>query len=270
MPTITPPPSDHDVQQSVDRVAAELFDQLRERPRHPLRRRVLLGIGGFTVAGLLVGGGGAIAGVWHLPGEPTDAVLTEWVSADGTGSAVLDLGRAPEGSTWLSVRFTCLSAGEFSVDLGGDTSMGTTCSAADVPLSSSDSPTFALESDDPELSVGASEGAAWKLDYRFVDRQYIPWKVNANGETYGVPNENGIPDLEAVTDFEGHIAYIRSSEQRDLIADLPDNATQAEVDQYNREHADDVISIPAYESDGVTVVGTWSGGQDGVSLHLFE
>lgn len=248
MSTITPPPSDLDVQQSVDRVAAELFDRLRERQRHPLRRRrVLLGIGGLTLAGLLVGGGGAIAGVWHLPGTPTDAVLSDWRTADGSGSRSVALAATPEGSTWLSLRLTCLSAGDFRVDLGGAESVGMTCSASEAPRTTSGEPTFALQPSDGELTVVADDGATWRLEYRYVDRDYLPWKLNANGETYGVANETGRPDLEAVQDGEGHVAYVRME-------------TLAEGDG----------TTPAYSSDGVTVIGEWVVGGDDAGLHLFD
>ena len=269
MSTITPPPSDVEVQRSVDRVGEELFERLRERPRHPLRRRVLLGIGGFTLAGALVGGGGAMAGVWHLPGEATDAVLSEWRTVAGTGSRDVDLGAAPEGSTWLSVRITCVDEGEIYTELGGD-GLSMACGAGDVGLETSGSPTFALDSGSEQLAVTAAEGVEWKLAYRFVDREFTPWKTNANGETYGVLNENGAPDLEAVGDSEGHVAYIRGTERQAQLEFPPSDATPAELDAFNLEHADDVTTIPAYKSDGVTIIGEWVTGGDDGGLRLFD
>lgn len=273
MTTITPPPSDSDVRESVDRVGARLFVRLRKRQRHPRRRRVLLGIGGFTLAAVLVGGGGAVAGVWHLPGQPIDAVTSGWTTIEGTGPTVVDLGTAPAGSTWLSLRFSCQSAGHLELTLGGGTSVGTDCTAAMAAddWSSSGSPTFALEPGDPELTVTADPGMRWSTDYRFLARQWSPWKTNARGQTYGVSNELGDPDLRAVEDLDGNIAYIESKVDREWPSDAPTNgSSQAEYDAYNAKHANDVRSIPAYESDGVTVIGEWVTGTDDAGLKLFD
>jgi len=61
--------------------------------------------------------------------------------------------------------------------------------------------------------------------------------MNANGQTYGVPNERGIPDLEAVYASNCEIGYV-----------------------YRTDPRSEGHSIPVYESDGETVIGEfWIG-----------
>lgn len=58
--------------------------------------------------------------------------------------------------------------------------------------------------------------------------------MNARGESYGVPNDNGIPDLVSAQATNGEIGYTRESEQRAF-----------EGEGY----------IRVYEADGETVIG---------------
>ncbi len=70
--------------------------------------------------------------------------------------------------------------------------------------------------------------------------------VNANGETYGSPINDQVPDLILTKAEGGKIGYVRVSElefARNLRASNPD--------------PNEVIDIDVYESDGVTVIGNF-------------
>jgi len=74
----------------------------------------------------------------------------------------------------------------------------------------------------------------------------VEFAVNANGETYGSPINDRVPDLILTRAEGGKIGYVRVSElefARNLRSSTPDP---------NR-----VFDIEVYESDGVTVIGNF-------------
>jgi hypothetical protein len=46
--------------------------------------------------------------------------------------------------------------------------------------------------------IRAVDGERWRLTAAYAQVHTSPWAVNANGQTYGVANDNGTPDLPAV------------------------------------------------------------------------
>jgi hypothetical protein len=74
----------------------------------------------------------------------------------------------------------------------------------------------------------------------------VEFAVNANGETYGSPVNDQVPDLILTKAEGGKIGYVRVSElefARNLRSSNPD--------------PNEVIDIDVYESDGVTVIGNF-------------
>jgi hypothetical protein len=89
-----------------------------------------------------------------------------------------------------------------------------------------------------------------------VNQVITSWGTNAKGETYGVQNENGTPDLIAVVIDHGTThGYIEASEEN--CADGGDVRSPAEALEWDKVSQRRNISIPVYESDGTTVIGTF-------------
>ena len=91
------------------------------------------------------------------------------------------------------------------------------------------------------ITITADPGTEWSVTAQYASRSTTPWEVNANGQTYGVPNENGVPDLSAAQATNGKQGYILDKEL--LTMDHPG-------------------FINVYESDGSTVIGKFPIGQD--------
>lgn len=101
-----------------------------------------------------------------------DVALAPPVPASGTGTRVIDLGPAPEGTTFIRVKFNCLSAGTFEMQDGSHLS----CSAADVRrqqqllgqpshyLSQFRLPFTGLES----VEVKTQSNARWSLEADYI------------------------------------------------------------------------------------------------------
>ena len=221
--------------------------RVRRRWRWRLRAGVFVGL-------TLVGGGVALAaGVFSLPGAPIDTPLGNLVTAARTGTATIDLGPPPAGATDLSLTLTCLSVGTFDFPNGSSVS----CSAADIgqpPVARQASEVVPLNPGVDSVTIETSASATWTLQAQYVNRVTTHWRINASGQTYGVQNQNGTPDLMAVVVDQGKTqGYIEASELNCASGgDVKSPAQALAWDTQNRN-----ISIPVYESDGTTVIGTF-------------
>lgn len=206
---------------------------------------IVVGLG----LGLSVGGGVALAqGVFSRapqPGSPSEARLAAPVVATRTGTATIYLGRAPHKANAISLTLTGLSVGTFHFP--GTASMG--CSRSDIrhpgPEGCQSGEVIPLEAGQRTVTITTSAGASWRLRATYVHQVITVWKVNADGQTYGVPNKNGFPDLVAV-DQGGQSGYVKSSEL---------NCPQAVPGED--------FSLPIYKSDGTTRIGTFIVGVQG-------
>ena len=213
-------------------------------------RRVGAGIAvasGLAVAALVTGGAIYVAG---FPGE--ESTVSTWpattLTESGTGPSTMHLGPAPDGATHIRVILTCgsgyelASQGEdkYHIDMSDELGIldgdgeGTfiDCAYAERDHIKVDLSDFG---DDGLVTIQAPTGAGWSATAIYVRIIASDWGVNANGDTYGVPNSVGVPDLHAAQATNGKIGYIYDD---DLWCAAP-NAT----------------SIPVYESDGETVIG---------------
>ncbi|MGC2486338.1 MAG: hypothetical protein WA359_08860 [Acidimicrobiales bacterium] len=214
-----------------------------------------LGVGMF--AGLaLVGGGVALAsGVFSPPGAPADTQLGSIVSASRTGTATIDLGPAPATANALSLELTCRSVGTFTFPNGSSES----CDAADMkspPVNRTASEVVPLGTGVDSVTITTAAGDSWSLQAAYENQVPTSWGINAAGETYGVQNQQGTPDLIAVVADEGNLhGYVKASELN--CATREDVRTPAEALKWDKVSKHRNITIPIYESDGTTVVGTF-------------
>lgn len=75
----------------------------------------------------------------------------------------------------------------------------------------------------------------------------VEFAVNENGETYGSPINDRVPNLILIRAEGGAIGYVRVSE-----LDLARNARRSTLDP------NAVFTIDVYKSDGVTTVGVFN------------
>jgi len=230
-----------------------LVATVEDTPRVRRRWRWRLGPGIFAGLTLVAGGVALAAGVFSPPGAPTDTSLGAAVTATRSGSATIDLGPRPAGATDVSLTLTCLTPGTFDFPNGSSVS----CSAADLS-----NPTVAPQASEvvplspgmDTVTIDTSANASWTLRALYVNRATTPWGINASGQTYGVANQNGTPDLIAVVIDQGKTqGYVEASELNCASGgDVQSIAQALAWDKQNRN-----ISIPVYESDGTTIIGTF-------------
>jgi hypothetical protein len=196
--------------------------------------------------------------VFSPPGAPIDTPLGGAVTATRTGSATIDIGTPPAGATDLSLTFTCLTAGTFDFPDGSSA----ICGAADLvrpPIYRTSSEIVPLTPGVDTVTITTSANASWTLQAMYVNQVTTPWGINANGKTYGVHNQSGTPDLIAVIINQGSTnGYVEASELN--CAGGGDVTSPAEALAWDKASQNRNVSIPVYESDGVTVVGTFTVG----------
>ena len=190
------------------------------------------------------------AAVAGPPGADKVVELSDPHTHDGTGTETVALGAPPTGATAVQTSLTCLSPGR--IRWPGGASM--TCTTAEVPSTSQ----LAVDLPDAgdELVVRAGAGTSWQIETTYVRVEATDWGVNANGDTYGVANDRGTPELVAVVATNGQEAYVYAD---DLDSGSNTDATSpAEALEQQEARGDQTVTIPAYESDGETVVGEFT------------
>ncbi|GAA1521481.1 hypothetical protein [Nocardioides humi] len=180
-----------------------------------------------------------------LPGGIEVTWLSEVVSAEGTGVRTIDLGPPPTGTTDVDFALTCLGAGTFTLPDGS----GIGCDAEDAGQSASGS--FPVDATTTSYRISAGPQATWAVEAVYTRHEITDWAVNARGETYGVENERGSPELVGVVATNGREGYARRTD-----LDGPEPRTPEEALEYQRTRAPQ-RSIPVFASDGVTRIGTF-------------
>jgi hypothetical protein len=215
------------------------------------RPRAIIAVVGTLGALTLGGTAAATAGLLVLPGANNSAPLGEAVVAQRQGTASVDLGSQPKGATNIAVEFWCLSAGTFTL---GDGSI-VVCNNSQV--GSLSSATLPLADGQHSTSVTTSSSASWKLSAAYVNSTTTPWAINAHGQSYGVANEHGAPDLIAVQTSDGRDGYAFAAEVADA-----DGTTAAkgfkspqEALDWQKKMAGKSVQVPVYLSDGTTRIG---------------
>lgn len=231
-----------------------LLATVEDTPRVRRRWRWRLGPGIFAGLTLVAGGVALAAGVFSPPGAPLDTPLGGVVTATRTGTATIALGPPPAGATSLSLALTCLTVGTFYFPNGSSMS----CDASDMshqpPIDGPASEVVPLSPGVDTVTIDTSANATWTLQALYMNRVTTPWGINASGKTYGVQNQNGTPDLIAVVIDQGKTqGYVEASELN--CASGSDVASPAQALAWDTQNRN--ISIPVYESDGTTVIGTF-------------
>ena len=218
--------------------------------RAPARRnRWFAGTGAALAIGAAGGGIAYATGAISLPGSDVVRHLATTVSVTADGTRTVHLGARPVAASAVDIRLTCLSAGTFRTADGA----GISCDSADVgtpgATASWTMPISATPA--PVITISASDGARWQLSATYSSVTTTGWGVNARGQTYGVQNQHGVPDLVAAIATNGRTGYVYSDElQRAEQSGNPTSPPQA----ISGNHV--VASkLTVYESDGRTPVG---------------
>lgn len=252
------------------------FELIGERVRRRRRRHTAVAMGGAVAALALavplgaqllpqsaqVGPGGGVDQVTTgpvsydadlLPGGTRVTHLSEPITLTETGTATVELGSRPQGATGVGLVIDCLSAGEFIYPDGA----GMICGTGAEPSDLEDFPSMAyvvdLDAGRDEVEIRATEGATWRLTAAYVSTEVTQWGVNAKGQTYGVENANGSPDLIAVVATNGQLGYAYVSDMNAAGGPAPTSPEDALTQQ--QERLGKTLSVNVYESDGETVIG---------------
>ena len=206
--------------------------RLQRNQRHARRVAVVLG----TVAGAVALTGGAILAI-GFPGETTTTPIGSVVFGSYTGTASVDLGAAPVDAGAVILDVTCIEGGGvILVPLNGRNADAVSWDC-DVRTDT----THIIDGKLPDpgstsITVTADPGTQWTVIAQYATTSTTEWGVNENGQTYGVPNDNGVPDLSPALATNGKEGYIVNREVLDF-----------------REGEEGTINV--YESDGTTVIG---------------
>jgi len=236
----------------------ELIATAESTPRFRRRWRWRISAG-FIVGLSLTAGGVALAtGFFSPPGGPINTTLGNIVTATRTGPATIDVGTPPAGATDISLTLTCLSPGTFDFPNGSNI----VCDQTDMSRPAAYRRAFEivpLTSDSGQVRIQTSASAQWTLQAAYVNQVKTAWGVNANGQTYGVVNQSGTPDLIAVVIDHGKTGgYVTKHDLDCASGDAVSSPAQAATwDQRNYN-----ITIPVYESDGTTVIGQFVVGNE--------
>lgn len=195
------------------------------------QRRARLGVSIVSVAAIAVTTSAAALVVTGLPGTTTTAAVGRATTVTHTGSALIDIGQAPDTAGAVIVDITCRNdVGMVQVLTVGGGASGLSCRdegtmrVVDGRLPERGTTMFSIE---------ASAGTRWTATLQYATAVTSDWAVNDKGQTYGVPNASGHPDLVPGRADNGREGWVLWSE--------PDGGD-------------------VYESDGTTVVGQWTAG----------
>ncbi|MCK0112636.1 WS/DGAT domain-containing protein [Ornithinimicrobium sp. F0845] len=271
------------------REPADRFEQVGERVRRRRRRHTAIAVGGAVAAVALAvpvaaqllpetaeitPGGSETSAASEVAGPDVGfggtrvTHLSDPVTITGTGAMTVHLGERPEGASGVGMVLDCLSAGEFIYPDGA----GMICDSADAGTELTRAEDFeslayvvGLARGAEEVEIRATEGASWRLTASYVSTELTEWGVNAKGETYGVENVNGTPDLLAVVAINGRQGYAYVSEMNAAWGQptSPEHALELQ-----EQRSGQAVSVPVYESDGETVIGEFliGGGGDPADL----
>ncbi|MFF2317948.1 peptidase M56 family protein [Arthrobacter sp. NPDC058097] len=231
---------------------AELVSRVQKTApaRNRRQARLWLSAGALAGAGLLGGIGAATAGLFTLPGGENTTPLASPSTTVHTGTATVELGEPPQGTTGIAMELTCLTAGRFEWPDGA----ASTCSDVDAasPTAGWSGYTISLAPGQHSVTIRTEPESRWKLTARYVKQERTEWGINAKGETYGVESsEKGTPDLIAVIASNGVSGYVYAEELSAGPAPTnPEDAAKNFSIPTPRE-------LPVYLSDGQTKVGTF-------------
>lgn len=227
------------------------------------RTRMWLGAGVLAGAGILGGVGATAAGLFVTPGaNQVTPLSTPVTAATYQGTATIELGEPPEGTTGIQMDFTCLTAGRFEYQDGSSS----TCSPADAGTRQGWAGYLVkLAPGQHSVTFKTEPENRWQLTAKYVNVEITDWATNADGNSYGVQNDNGTPDMIAVIATNGTSGYVYRTELEDAngTAAMKTFKSPEEALAWQEARRGKTFSVPVYDSTGKTIVGEFviSGGQ---------
>lgn len=239
-----------------DALRAELLTRVQKAAPARARKRTRLwtGTAVFAGIGVLGGVGATAAGIFSTPGSSQVTPLAAPVTETHTGTATVQLGPAPEGTTGIDMQLNCLTPGRFTLEDGANI----ICSQTDVGTPRDWSGyTVPFKAGDESITIATSSEARWKLTAQYVDTQITDWGVNANGDTYGAENENGSPDLVAVMATNGRLGYAYRTDLDDANGTTASKTFKSPADAlaWQESIKGKTFVVPVYDSTGKMFVG---------------
>ncbi|MEO8969023.1 MAG: peptidase M56 family protein [Solirubrobacteraceae bacterium] len=209
------------------------------------RPRQWIAAAGAVLALAAAGGGIAYAtGAFSTPpGGDAVTKLAPPVTTTGTGTQTVDLGTPPAGTTAIDIAFTCLTAGHFTFTDGATVQCSSADAARRSPIAAY---TLSIAPGQVRTTIAATPGSRWRLVATYASVTTTAWGVNASGQTYGVQNQHGIPDLVAVIATNHRSGYVYANK----LYPRPKTIAQA-LAQNNAPSS----ALTVYESDGKTPIG---------------
>ena len=244
-----------------------LIRQVEAAPRGRRWGRWQWGAGAVLVVGLLGGGTALAVQLEVLPGAQAHSDLAAPVSVTSTGTATIQLGPRPKDAAQLYLSLTAFDAGSFGLGRGGSYAM---FSPADIAVATTPRKNrttaylevFQLDPGGTSFTITTSSPTLrWTATLTWVSARTTAWATNAAGQTYGVQNDKGTPDLIAVTATNGKDGYVYSKDLDEIdgtTASKSFSSPQQALEWQKTHHGGD---IPAYTSDGTTKIGTFHVGQ---------
>ncbi|WP_427117543.1 hypothetical protein [Pseudarthrobacter scleromae] len=242
-----------------DALEAELVTRVQQAAPSKSRSGARLWGAGIVAGAAVLGGvGAAVAGIFVLPGGEKVTPLGSTVEGTYTGPATIDLGTAPEGTTGVRMELICLSTGNFTYPDGASSN----CTQKDIGGEASDAIyTVKYAAGMERFTIVTEPDTRWKLTAKYVHEEIIEWARNAKGETYGVINERGEPDLIAVAATTGQSGYVYKNDLKEANGNVegktfssPEEA-MAWIDSHRGK------PIPVYDKEGETKVGEFISGR---------
>lgn len=209
-------------------------------------RRWIAGAGAVLALAMTGGGIAYATGAFTspLPGGPAVSDLAAPISVTGTGSQTVKLGARPAHATSIHMVFTCLTAGDFTFANGASEQ----CQGADAGRRSGQTIyTMKIAAGQDSTRITATPGARWRLLATYVSVTTTAWAVNASGQTYGVENQHGTPDLLAVIATNHRTGYVYAHQ-----LDQPPPRT---IKQALTQNDAAPRTLTVYKSDGKTSIG---------------
>ncbi|WP_423918885.1 hypothetical protein ACPEEZ_11320 [Frigoribacterium sp. 2-23] len=224
-------------------------DAARGASRPWWRRHRKLAIA-LPLAALALGGASAAtAAVLGAPGSVITATHGTPIIETHAGRATIALDSLPQGTSTLEVEIGCLSRG--TVTVVGLTTI--TCDQSLVDAAATDGATEGgnMSADRTHLDVIATPGTQWTIRIAATDEDTVPWATNSHGQSYGLTNEHGRPDLIATTGTDPHGNPIAGYTHR---ADTPEAIPSPSAGAQTPPSR--ALDIPLYAVDGTTRIGT--------------
>lgn len=219
---------------AIERELAALGTSASRLQRRQRRTRAIsIAAGSLALAGALTGAAIIVSG---LPGSTTANPLGEPVTGSYVGTAKVDLGPVPADSEVVILDVTCTEGGTITVPLAGPGDPTVYWECSDPIRSDTVHITDGLlpAPGTTHITIEADPGTEWTVTARYGGSATTDWGVNDAGQTYGVPNKNGTPDLIAAQATNGAQGYYLDTEMAEF-------------------EGEGFINV--YESDGTTVIG---------------